>query len=85
MNKSDGSAIVADILAQVELELDGVRHLLKQQLILLTPASWKKSVTRQWSDNWQLTTNKNKLIVFSKVLLPLTWYDSADWISSHPI
>ncbi len=39
MNKSDGSAIVADILAQVELELDGVRHLLKQQLILLTPGS----------------------------------------------
>jgi len=70
MNESDGSAIVANILAQVELELDGVRHLLKQQLILLTPASWKKSVTRQWSDNWQLTTNKNKLIVFSKVLLP---------------
>jgi len=39
MNKSDGSAIVANILAQVELELDGVRHLLKQQLILLTPGS----------------------------------------------
>jgi hypothetical protein len=39
MNKSDSSAIVANILAQFELELDGVRHLLKQQLILLTPGS----------------------------------------------
>ncbi|MTJ53844.1 class I SAM-dependent methyltransferase [Anabaena sp. UHCC 0253] len=39
MKKCHGSATVADILTQVELNLDGVRHLLKQQLILLTPAS----------------------------------------------
>jgi hypothetical protein len=29
---------VAEILAQVELDLDRVRHLLKQQLLLLTTA-----------------------------------------------
>jgi hypothetical protein len=37
INKFDGSATLTNILAQVELNLDGVRHLLKQQLLLLTP------------------------------------------------
>lgn len=32
-------ATVAEILAQVKLDLHAVRHLLKQQLLLLTPAS----------------------------------------------
>ncbi|MTJ11436.1 class I SAM-dependent methyltransferase [Anabaena sp. UHCC 0187] len=39
MQKCHGSATVAEILAQVELDLHGVRHLLKQQLLLLTPAA----------------------------------------------
>ncbi len=39
MKKCHSSATVADILAQVELDLNGVRHLLKQQLLLLTPAA----------------------------------------------
>ncbi|WP_241993475.1 hypothetical protein [Trichormus variabilis] len=39
MQKCNASATLANILAQVELDLDGVRHLLKQQLLLLTPAS----------------------------------------------
>jgi len=37
MQKCGNNATVAEILAQVELNLDGVRHLLKQQLLLLTP------------------------------------------------
>ncbi len=39
MQKCGNNATVAEILAQVELDLDGVRNLLKQQLLLLTPAS----------------------------------------------
>jgi SAM-dependent methyltransferase len=39
MQKCDGSAKIADIINQSELDLNGVRHLLKQQLILLTPGS----------------------------------------------
>jgi len=39
MQKCGNNATVAEILAQVELDLNGVRHLLKQQLLLLTPAS----------------------------------------------
>ena len=38
MQKCGNNATVAEILAQVELDLDGVRNLLKQQLLLLTPA-----------------------------------------------
>ena len=38
MQKCGNNATVAEILAQVELDLDRVRHLLKQQLLLLTPA-----------------------------------------------
>ncbi|MCC5663532.1 class I SAM-dependent methyltransferase [Nostoc sp. CHAB 5784] len=38
MQKCDASSTVADILAGVQLGLDGVRTLLQQQLILLTPA-----------------------------------------------
>ena len=37
MQKRGNNATVAEILAQVELDLDRVRHLLKQQLLLLTP------------------------------------------------
>ena len=37
MQKCDGSAKIADIINQSELDLNGVRHLLKQQLLLLTP------------------------------------------------
>ena len=37
MQKCGNNATVAEILAQVELDLDRVRHLLKQQLLLLTP------------------------------------------------
>ena len=37
MQKCGNNATVAEILAQVELDLDGVRNLLKQQLLLLTP------------------------------------------------
>jgi SAM-dependent methyltransferase len=37
MQKCGNNATVAEILAQVELDLNGVRHLLKQQLLLLTP------------------------------------------------
>ena len=37
MQKCGSNATVAEILAQVELDLDRVRHLLKQQLLLLTP------------------------------------------------
>ena len=39
MQKCCNNATVAEILAQVKLDLDGVRNLLKQQLLLLTPAS----------------------------------------------
>jgi SAM-dependent methyltransferase len=39
MQKCGNNATVAEILSQVELDLNGVRHLLKQQLLLLTPAS----------------------------------------------
>ncbi|MBS9393896.1 MAG: class I SAM-dependent methyltransferase [Dolichospermum sp. LBC05a] len=39
MQKCGNNATVAEILAQIELDLNGVRHLLKQQLLLLTPAS----------------------------------------------
>jgi SAM-dependent methyltransferase len=39
MQKCDSHATVAEILAQIELDLNGVRHLIKQQLLLLTPAS----------------------------------------------
>ena len=38
LQRCDINSTVADILASVELELDGVRTLLQQQLILLTPA-----------------------------------------------
>ncbi|MEH2046391.1 class I SAM-dependent methyltransferase [Nostoc sp.] len=38
MQRCDANSTVADILASVQLELDGVRTLLQQQLILLTPA-----------------------------------------------
>ncbi|MBN3889771.1 MAG: class I SAM-dependent methyltransferase [Nostoc sp. JL31] len=38
MQRCDGNSTVAEILTNVELELDGVRTLLQQQLILLTPA-----------------------------------------------
>ncbi|WP_392532137.1 class I SAM-dependent methyltransferase [Nostoc sp. C117] len=38
MQRCDAHATVAEILANVELGLDGVRKLQKQQLILLTPA-----------------------------------------------
>ncbi|WP_341529009.1 class I SAM-dependent methyltransferase [Nostoc sp. UHCC 0302] len=37
LQKCDGNSTVAEILAGVQLGLDGVRTLLKQQLILLTP------------------------------------------------
>ncbi|MBO1055997.1 MAG: class I SAM-dependent methyltransferase [Dolichospermum sp. JUN01] len=39
MQKCGNNATVAEILAQVKLDLDGVRNLLKQQLLLLIPAS----------------------------------------------
>jgi SAM-dependent methyltransferase len=39
LQQCNGCATVANILEQVELTLDGVRQLLKQQLLLLTPAS----------------------------------------------
>ncbi|MFN6484675.1 MULTISPECIES: class I SAM-dependent methyltransferase [unclassified Nostoc] len=38
MQRCDANATVAEILTNVELGLDGVRSLLQQQLILLTPA-----------------------------------------------
>ncbi|MHC5740770.1 MAG: class I SAM-dependent methyltransferase [Nostoc sp.] len=38
MQRCDGNSTVAEILTNVELGLDGVRTLLQQQLILLTPA-----------------------------------------------
>ncbi|MHC5829878.1 MAG: SAM-dependent methyltransferase, partial [Nostoc sp.] len=38
MQKCDNNSTVAEILAGVELGLDGVKTLLQQQLILLTPA-----------------------------------------------
>ncbi|MBD2667009.1 hypothetical protein B6N60_04192 [Richelia sinica FACHB-800] len=38
LQQSNGRATVANILEQVELSLDGVRQLLKQQLLLLTPS-----------------------------------------------
>ncbi|MEH1971592.1 class I SAM-dependent methyltransferase [Nostoc sp.] len=38
LQRCDANSTVADILASVELGLDGVRTLLQQQLILLTPA-----------------------------------------------
>ncbi|MEH2083807.1 MAG: class I SAM-dependent methyltransferase [Nostoc sp.] len=38
MQRCDANSTVADILASVQLGLDGVRTLLQQQLILLTPA-----------------------------------------------
>ncbi len=38
MQKCDANSTVADILAGVQMGLDGVRTLLQQQLILLTPA-----------------------------------------------
>ncbi|MEH2110250.1 class I SAM-dependent methyltransferase [Nostoc sp.] len=38
MQKCDANSTVAEILASVELGLDGVRTLVQQQLILLTPA-----------------------------------------------
>ncbi|MEH1872458.1 class I SAM-dependent methyltransferase [Nostoc sp.] len=38
MQKCDGNSTVAEILGGVELGLDGVRTLVQQQLILLTPA-----------------------------------------------
>ncbi|WP_375513590.1 methyltransferase domain-containing protein [uncultured Nostoc sp.] len=38
MQKCDANSTVADILAGVQLKLDGVRTLIQQQLILLTPA-----------------------------------------------
>lgn len=38
MQRCDADSTVAEILASVELGLDGVRTLLQQQLILLTPA-----------------------------------------------
>jgi SAM-dependent methyltransferase len=38
MQKCDGSAKIADIINQVELDLNGVRKLIKQQLLLLTPS-----------------------------------------------
>ncbi|MBD2294235.1 class I SAM-dependent methyltransferase [Anabaena sphaerica FACHB-251] len=38
MQKCDGSATLSSILAQVELDLNGVKNLLKQQLLLLTPS-----------------------------------------------
>lgn len=37
MQKCDGNAKIADIISQVELDLNGVRKLIKQQLLLLTP------------------------------------------------
>ncbi|MEH2266928.1 MAG: class I SAM-dependent methyltransferase [Nostoc sp.] len=38
MQKCDANSTIAEILASVELGLDGVRTLVQQQLILLTPA-----------------------------------------------
>ncbi|MBW4617348.1 MAG: class I SAM-dependent methyltransferase [Desmonostoc vinosum HA7617-LM4] len=38
LQNCDGNSTVAEILTSVQLELDGVRTLLQQQLILLTPA-----------------------------------------------
>ncbi|MCF2150177.1 class I SAM-dependent methyltransferase [Desmonostoc muscorum LEGE 12446] len=38
MQRCDANSTVAEILAGVELDLDGVRKLVQQQLILLTPA-----------------------------------------------
>ncbi|MEH2317133.1 class I SAM-dependent methyltransferase [Nostoc sp.] len=38
MQRCDTNSTIADILASVQLGLDGVRRLLQQQLILLTPA-----------------------------------------------
>ncbi|MEH2234417.1 MAG: class I SAM-dependent methyltransferase [Nostoc sp.] len=38
MQRCDGNSTIAEILTNVELGLDGVRSLLQQQLILLTPA-----------------------------------------------
>jgi hypothetical protein len=37
MKSCDGKSTVAEILTKVEFNLDGVRHLWKQHLILLTP------------------------------------------------
>jgi hypothetical protein len=37
MQKCDGKSTVAEILNKVQFDLDGVRNLLKQQMILLTP------------------------------------------------
>ena len=37
MQKCDGDAKIADIISQTELDLNGVRKLIKQQLLLLTP------------------------------------------------
>ena len=38
MQKCDGKSTVAEILNKVQFDLDGVRNLLKQQMILLTPS-----------------------------------------------
>ncbi|MEO3705945.1 class I SAM-dependent methyltransferase [Trichormus azollae] len=38
MQKCNGSATLANILAQVDIDLNGVKDLLKQQLLLLTPS-----------------------------------------------
>lgn len=38
MQKCDGNAKIADIINQTELDLNGVRKLIKQQLLLLTPS-----------------------------------------------
>ncbi|WP_353930817.1 class I SAM-dependent methyltransferase [Okeanomitos corallinicola TIOX110] len=38
MKSCDGDAKIADIIGQTELDLNGVRKLIKQQLLLLTPS-----------------------------------------------
>ena len=38
MQKCDGNAKIADIISQTDLDLNGVRKLIKQQLLLLTPS-----------------------------------------------
>ncbi|TAE61631.1 MAG: class I SAM-dependent methyltransferase [Nostocales cyanobacterium] len=38
MQKCNGNAKIADLISQVELELNGVKKLIKQQLLLLTPS-----------------------------------------------
>ncbi len=38
LKKCDGNSTVAEILVEIQLGLDGVRTLMQQQLLILTPA-----------------------------------------------